>query len=131
VASFSDLFDVSKIDDHQLGHIEWVLTSPSYMDVFRPFLLRAKESAIELLLDHSEGRRREWSDDALIERANSIRELLTFFDKLVEEAQQERIIRAQSERQDRTDYNDMARGGYLDPTPGRTPSREIPPELDF
>ena len=86
-----NLFDVSNLTDLQLGHIEFILNSPSYGEVFRPFLEGRRQHAVDLLLDRSENRKKQFSDDMLGERANSIGDFITFCDKIVAETQVERI----------------------------------------
>jgi len=92
--TFKDIFDVSKLSEHEIGAIEYVLNSPCYASVFRPFLLRSRESAIRLVLDPHAEKMKQYDEKDMKWKANVIEELVTFFDHIIEETQHERAVRA-------------------------------------
>ncbi len=85
------VFDVSKLDDHQLGCLEFVLSSPAYEDVFEPYLKSVRNSMNMRLLDRSKERKDDTPDDFLAGGVVVIDGLLTFFKKIIEEVRMERV----------------------------------------
>lgn len=128
---FKKIFDVSKLDDNALGQIEWVLNSPAYMHTFRPFLERARASAIKILLDRTVERKERFSDEALAERANAIEELMVFFDRIIKETQSERVFRALNEDPRTDDYDRDRMSGAVKPPNATTNPPEYDPAEDF
>jgi len=116
-----ELFDVSGLDDHEIGHLEYILNSPSYARVFRPFLERMQMNYTSLALDpRPDVRKRYGGTKYLRAGANNIRNLLEFFDKLVAETQHERAmsIRMTDEQQ----YHAAVERGQMGPHASDYPS---------
>lgn len=93
------MFDVAQLDESTLGHFEFVLNSPSWQDVFRPYWENLERMYTELLLDPLPSvRLQHGGDEALRQGANMVRKFLQFCDKIVAETQIERMQRAREEQ---------------------------------
>ncbi len=123
----TDLFDIQKLDDRQLGQIEYVLMSPAYADAFEPYLLSIRATLSMRLLDPSKDRKEEHPDDFLRGGIVAIDGLLQFFKRVVSETQLERVERSLQYRSPEQQYAaDQQRGKHvpvlgaaepLEPTP--------------
>jgi hypothetical protein len=94
--SVDPVFDVRKLDDFQLGHLQFVLNSPSYMDVFLPYLKNIRESFSIKMLDRTQQRKDLYNDDFLAGGIIVIDGLLTFFNQLLDETDMGRIADSQA-----------------------------------
>jgi hypothetical protein len=91
---FKDLFDVSDLTDEELGHLEWVLNSPSYERVFKKYLMNMSNTLTHRLKNPSRERKDMYPSDFLRGGILMIDGLVTFFQKIVAETQMERVARA-------------------------------------
>jgi hypothetical protein len=91
------VFDINKLSAEELGHMEYIVNSPSWERVFRPFFIRARDTYTELLL-HRDPKVRiaHGGSPSLRAAANNMSLVVTFFDKIIEETQHERAIAAAS-----------------------------------
>ena len=94
-------FSVDNLTDHQKGHLEFIMMSPSYSDIFKPYLVLRKETLTKLLLRPDTARKDTFNDDYLRGAIHTIDNLLEFFENLVNESS---IDRTQSVVMNR-DYN--------------------------
>lgn len=94
---FKDLFDVSNLTDDELGHLEWVLNSPSYENVFKKYLHTMSETLDKRLKDPSKDRKDQYPSDFLRGGILMIDGLVEFFSRIVAETQMERIARAKGD----------------------------------
>jgi len=113
VSDFKELIDVSGLEDHQLGQIEFVLNSPAYADHFEPYLQRVRDSLNRMLLDPSQSRKDRDPDDFLRGGIVMVDGLLTLFKKLIEETRIERMARSQVERTPDQVYQQMREEGRV------------------
>jgi len=113
---FKDVLDVSTLDDHEIGHIEFVLNSPAYGDHFEPYLRRMRDRLNKLLLDPSEDRERQYPYKFLIGGIAMIDGLLELFEKLVSETRTERMMRSQVEQSPNEQYQAMREQGLVRPS---------------
>ena len=118
MADLKEVFDISKLDDQQLGCLEYVLMSPAYLDVFEPYLRGVRESMNSRLLDRSKERKDEMPDDFLAGGVVVIDGLLTFFKKIIEEVQMERIDAAMHRLTPEQRYNAERHAGHHVPVLG-------------
>jgi hypothetical protein len=88
------VFDISNLDEHEIGHVEFILASPSWERVFRPFIERCHNQFIDYLLDPRKDKK--VGNEDLIAGARMTRQFLEFFDKVISELQHERAQRAAS-----------------------------------
>lgn len=134
--TFRNIFDVSDLDEHEIGHLEFVLNSPSYDRVFKPYLERLRNGLNQRLLDPSSKRKDEYPDDFLRGCINVVDGQLTFFAKLIAETQVERVNRARGQMTDEDKYTAMRLDGRMRPA-GQSaepapPSPDVyRPEEDF
>lgn len=131
---FKSIFDVKQLDDFQLGHLEFVLNSPSYEAVFAPYLRQRRDNLNALLLDPSRQRQDVYNDDFLRGGIVTIDGLLTLFTQLIEETRMERINRTQIEFTPEQQYEEARKRGLLKPIVGlNLPAEpaEINPAEDY
>lgn len=113
--SFDEVLNVKGLQDYELGHIEYILLSPSYRDFFEPYLQSMRSSLVRQILDPSEIRKGEYSDDFLRGGVAMIDGLVTLFTKLVEEAQTERMLRSQQTLSEEERYQLLREQGRVKP----------------
>lgn len=89
------IFDVSKLTDEEIGQLEYILLSPAYERVFKPYLYRMQKSIEHMMLDRSQRRKEEFPDDFLAGEAVGIAGLLAFFDSLAEQINMARVAAVQ------------------------------------
>jgi len=115
MASFNEVFDVKTLDDFQLGHLQYILTSPSYSEVFQPYLVHMRNSLSEKLLDPDERRKEQYPCDFLRGGILMIDGLLSLFNNLIQETEIERIARTQVEMTERQHYDLIRQTGGTHP----------------
>lgn len=114
MSGFDELFDVQKLDDQQLGMIEYVLMSPAYADAFEPYLLSIRATLSQRLLDPSKSRVEEHPDDFLRGGIVAVDGLLKFFKLIIAQTQMERVDRAMSPKSPEQEYDaERQRGGHV------------------
>jgi len=134
MALFTDIFDVANLDDHILGHLEFILNSPSYGDVFKPYLVRMRDSLAVKLLDPSRERKDQYPDDFIRGGIITIDGLVSFFERLIEETTIERLARSQRPLSGNEQYEFLRSEGRIRPITGIESERysaEILPEEDY
>jgi len=129
---FRELFNVSNLTDEELGHLEFVLGSPSYERVFEPYLKTMKRTLIRNLCDPSQEREQKYPSDYCRGGIHMIDGLLTLFRKLVAETQMERVARAQGTPMGQEDIYQKLReeghirgGGQIDDPPDYDPREDF------
>jgi hypothetical protein len=115
--NFKHIFDVGQLEDEQIGHLQFVLNSPSYVDVFKPHLQQMRNSMNIRLLDPSETRKNEYPDDFLRGGIVIIDGLLALFERLIHETDMERIARSQITNVDAL-YEQKRQMGLVRPVTG-------------
>jgi hypothetical protein len=108
-----ELFNISTLDDNQIGHLMWVLNSPSYYDVFNPYLKNIRESANRLLLDRSTDRKNKYPDDFLAGIICATDGFLELFTQLINETNFERIRESQQPKTDEAEYHQKLATGRI------------------
>ena len=112
--NLDELFDIQKLDDQQLGMIEYVLLSPAYVEAFEPYLLSLRNTLAQRLLDPSKARKEEHPDDFLRGAIVAIDGLLSFFKLVVAGAQMDRIDRALNRPSPEQQYDaERKRGAHV------------------
>ena len=124
------LFNIAGLDDHQIGHLQWVLNSPSYFDVFKPYLENMRATANQLMLDRSQGRKDNYPDDFLAGQIVAIDGLLTLFEKLLNETDFEKIRASQDTLTEPQEYQRALAEGRIKPAGVNTDDNYDPAE-DF
>lgn len=112
---FKSVFNVSKLSDHELGHLEFILNSPSYTDIFAPYLRSMRNSLNTKLLDPSEKRKQEYNDDFLRGGILMVDGLLQFFTRLIQETEIERVHRSQTEQTGEEQYQSLREHNSIGP----------------
>jgi hypothetical protein len=88
---FREHFDLRKLDDLQLGQIEFILTSPAYNDAFKPYIEGILRYMNDQWKDRSQKRKDEYPDDMLGGAVLFGEGLLKFFDLILRESSMERV----------------------------------------
>lgn len=115
---FREFFDLRKLDDRQLGFVEFVINSPAYGEVFEPYLKTVRESMNKLWLDRSQARKDQYPDDFLAGGICAIDGLIKFFNMILSETQMERIHASMSEMTPEKLYELKRQRGQLRPVVG-------------
>jgi hypothetical protein len=127
-------FDVGRLDEQQLGMIEFVLNSPAYTDSFKPYLLSIRDNMNDLWLDRSQKRKDMFPDDYLAGMIAAIDGLLKLFTILIHETSVERIHSAMSNASSDQQYDQYVKDGRNQPVVGinqnAVPDRFEPTEFD-
>jgi len=117
-ADFREFFDLRRLDEQQLGQIEFVLNSPAYVDSFKPYLQGILNQLNALWKDRSKLRSDQYPDDFLAGGVVFGEGLLKFFDLLIHETSMERIHASMGNMTNDTLY-DLARArGDVKPVVG-------------
>lgn len=115
MSKLDGVFDISKLDEHSLGHLMYVLNSPSYEQIFEPYLQRMRDSLNARLLDPSQTRKNDLPDDFLRGAISTVDGLLTLFKRLIDETELERIARSQIALTEQEEYENRRREGVPEP----------------
>ena len=118
MSDFREVFDPNKLDDHQLGCLEFVLNSPAYLDVFEPYLRSMRDSLNMRLLDRSKARKEDMSDDFCAGGVVAIDGLLSLFKKIVDETRMQRVDDAMQRLSEAEKYSQAAAAGQHKPVLG-------------
>jgi len=118
MSDLKKVFNISKLTDHELGCVEFVLNSPAYQDVFKPYLENMRDSLSLALLDRGKVRREEYPDDFLAGGIVAIKGLLELFEHIINETRIERIDNAQQTLSATSRYDVEQRSGQHDPILG-------------
>lgn len=111
--NFKDVFDISKMDEHTLGCVEYVLNSPAYADVFEPYLKSIRNTLNQRLLNPSRERKEEHPDDFLRGGIVAIDGLLMFFAHIIRETRMERVVSSLSNNDANKRYTqNQSRGAH-------------------
>lgn len=115
MVNFTQIFDIKSIDDFQLGHLAWVLNSPSYDDVFKPYLQKRRDDLAAMMLDRSQDRKDIYPDDFLCGGIVMIDGLLALFTQLIDETSMEQIHRSQITKTNNEQYDEARKSGEVHP----------------
>jgi len=85
------LFDVNKMTDRDRGDFEFIVNSPSYLRVFRPYLTKMQHSVQTMMLDRSTARKETYPDDFLAGQAAALIGFVAFLDGLKNNTNMERM----------------------------------------
>lgn len=88
---FREFFDLRRMDERQLGQIEFILSSPAYEESFKPYIQGILNNMNTLWRDRSRQRQDIYPDDFLAGGACFGEGLLKFFSLLIHETSMERI----------------------------------------
>jgi hypothetical protein len=129
VSNFKEVFDVSQLEEHELGHLVFVLNSPSYTRVFEPYLIRARDSLNVLLIDPSDERKSKYPCDYLRGGICAIDGLLALFTKLIDETDIARVGELVSQQTGEDQYKQLRIENHVGPL--ATWERAYNPDEDY
>lgn len=107
-----EVFSVEKLSEDELGQLEFVLLSPSYERVFKPWLLGMAKSTQELMLDRTEERKQRYPDDLLAGQTVALKSLVAFLDSLVLQINMSRVVASQDHTPEQ-EYEKMRALGWI------------------
>jgi hypothetical protein len=130
------VFDLNRLSEQELGCVEFVLNSPAYIDVFKPYLEKMRDDLTLRLLDRTEARRTEYPDDFLAGSIVTIKGLLEFFEHIIRETKMQRIDDSQRHVNPVGVYDLAQSEGRHDPVLGANEPLDnelerMPPEEDY
>lgn len=116
---FREFFDIRKLDERQLGQIEFVLNSPAYEESFKPYMLGILATMNSMWKDRSKERLERYPDEFLAGGAVFGEGLIKFFALLIHETSFDRIHEAMIAGMSNDKLYDMKRqSGALKPVVG-------------
>jgi hypothetical protein len=110
---FRELFDLRRLDERQLGQIEFVLNSPAYEDSFKRYMLDIIQSMNNMWKDRSRERQDRYPDEFLAGGVCFGEGLLKFFTLLIHETSMERIHEAMAKAMSNDQLYDARRNAGL------------------
>jgi hypothetical protein len=129
-----EVFSTSKLSEQQLGCVEFVLNSPAYLDVFKPYLLDARETMAAAMLDRSTGRKDQYPDDFLAGSISTIDSLLNFFQHVLDETSLDRVHASMERITPEVEYHMRQQAGKIVPVMGANQDaapRDYEPDEDY
>lgn len=128
-----EVFDKSTLNEYEIGHLEYIVNSPSYETVFKPFIQNCIEMYKKLILEPNPARRQEWGGTTYLRcGANNFTKFLEFLDNILVETQHDRAIQARLEVPDEETYKQAAAMGLLpNPARGEIYKDEYPDDVEF
>jgi len=118
-----ELFDSSNFDHDKVGHLAYIVNSPSWLDFFEPMLNDMVNSCHALLADPSLKRKNDRPDDFLRGQIVTIRNLLEIPHFVIAEAR-EREDAARKSQEETKHYAGRAQDGSMGPMGFREPSED-------
>lgn len=131
---FREMFDLQRLDERDLGQIEFVLNSPAYTETFRPYLQGILNRMQDLWKDRSRQRKDQYPDDFLAGGVCVVEGLLEFFGVLIQETNVERIHASMSNVTNETLYDAFRQSVRFQPVVGLDQSatpETLDPAEDF
>lgn len=122
--TFRKVFDLRKLTEQELGCVEFVLNSPAYIDVFKPYLENVRDSMQKLWLDRSQERKDNYPDDFLAGGVAAIDGLLKFFAVVIHETNMDRVHEAMAKMTPDVQYRLRQEKGNVLPVVGVNQSPE-------
>jgi len=107
-----DVFTIEGLSEDELGQLEFVLLSPSYERVFKPYLTRMAKQTQDLMLDRTEERKQRYPDDLLAGQVVGLKGLIAFLDSLVLQINMSRVVAAQ-EHTPEQEYEKLRGWGFI------------------
>ena len=90
----NNLFDLSKLNDDELGQLEFVLNSPAFEGVFKPYLLGVIRGIERLMKDRSDARKAQYNDDFLAGQCLALEGFLAFAAGIIQSTNMARMAAA-------------------------------------
>jgi hypothetical protein len=114
----NEVFNIAKLDERQLGMIEFVLTSPAYEEAFKPYLENMRNSLQRQMLDRTRERKDRLPDDFLAGNIVAIEGLLSLFGELIKQSSQDRVQNSMNVLSDDKQYDQRRQQGRVAPVTG-------------
>lgn len=130
MADVNKLFDVSKLTEREIGEFEWVVNSPTYQRMFRPYLIKMRDSVQTLMLDRSEDRKKAYPDDFLAGEAAALIGFISFLDGMKENTNMERMHKAVQLSQEEM-YADLRAKGLISHSGQAMSAEDLAAAQDF
>lgn len=119
----NDILNTSALTDDQMGHLAYVVNSPSWLDFFEPLLREAINASMSQLADPSITRKNARPDDFLRGQIVALRNLLDM-PHFVLEDQRERHKTQAADDATQLAYADRATNGFMRPMTDYEPSED-------
>lgn len=91
----NNLFDISKLNDHEVGQLEFIVNSPAWSGFFRLYLIRMIQSLDRLMKDRSEERKKQYNDDFIAGQSTALEGFVKFSDGVAENTNLARMAQVQ------------------------------------
>lgn len=122
------VFNRADLTEQQIGCLEFLVNSPTFIDVVEPYIRTVRDSMNQRLLDPSKERKEEHPDDFLRGGVVTLDGILNFFKLIVDETRFERIYEAQAQMTPEQQYTQGQRSGSHVPVLGSNESFDVEPD---
>lgn len=120
----NELFDAGSMDSDKIGHLAYIINSPSWLDFFEPTLREMMTASTAMLIDPSIERKNKRSDDFLRGQIVVIRNFLEIPHFIIADAR-EREDTARKAAKEQDHYANRATIGAMAPMGFSTDSEEF------
>lgn len=107
-----NLFDLSKLNEEELGQLEFWLLSPAWEGYGKLYLKSIIKSLERLMKDRSEERKKRYNDDFLAGQCTALEGFIAFCDGIVQNLSMARVAEAQKMTPDQ-EYDRLRALGFV------------------
>lgn len=125
--NFREFFTTQGLDEQKLGEIEYILNSPAYQHTFKPYMLGILNSLNKLWKNRSAERKEKYPDDYLAGGHDFGEGLVEFFERLISETHEERVLNSLAGMSNDEMYTFFQNRGLIQPIVGANQSPEPAP----
>lgn len=126
----NNLFDIGKLNDNELGQLEFIVHSPAWEGLFKPYLKAMIRSIEKMMKDRSEARKSLYNDDFLAGQCTALEGFLAFCDGIIENVNLARMAAVQQLTPDQ-EYQSLRTLGLIRHSGQATRADELTPAEDF
>lgn len=125
-----NLFDVSRLNEDELGQLEYIVNSPAWEGFFKRYLLGIVTSLERLMKDRSSARKAQYNDDFLAGQCTAIEGFIAFCDGIVQSTNMARMAEAQRMTPDQ-EYDKLRAMGFIKHAGQTTRAEDLVPFEEF
>jgi hypothetical protein len=125
-----NLFDISKLNDDELGQLEYVVNSPAWEGFFKQYVRMVIRSLEHLMKDRSEARKQKYNDDFLAGQCTALEGFIAFADAIVEATNMTRMAEAQKMTPDQ-EYERLRALGFIKQSGQHVDAQDLIPFEEF
>lgn len=108
----TNLFDLSALNEEEIGQLEYLLLSPAWEGYLKRYLLAMVRSIERLMKDRSDARKASYNDDFLAGQCTALEGFITFCDSVVNNVNLARVAETQKMTSDE-EYQKLRALGFV------------------